>query len=75
MKKKEDMLKESYNILCLFIEITEKKIVIWDAGITVFAVPTLFFGCTTALTLSLTLFILMCYVIQGIRIIQSNTSL
>jgi hypothetical protein len=46
------MLKESYNILCVFIEITGKKIVIWDAGITAFAVPTLYFICTTALTLS-----------------------
>ena len=51
MRIKEHMLKETDNILYLFVEITEKKIVIWDAGITVFAVPTLFFSCTTALTL------------------------
>lgn len=35
----------------MFIEITEKKIVIWDAGITVFAVLTLVFSCNTALAL------------------------
>ena len=51
MRKKEHMLKETENFLCVFIEIIEKKNVIWDAGIAVFAVPTLFCTSNTALTL------------------------
>jgi hypothetical protein len=43
MRKKEHTLKETDYILYLLIEITEKKIVIWDAGITELAVPALFF--------------------------------
>jgi hypothetical protein len=35
------MLKEKNYILYLLIEITESKIVIWDAGMTVLAVPAL----------------------------------
>jgi hypothetical protein len=42
-EEKEHMLKETNYILYVFIEITEKKIVIWDAAITVLAVPALFF--------------------------------
>jgi hypothetical protein len=45
-------IKHLKKILYVFIKIKKKKkIIIWDAGITVFAVPTLFFSCTRALTL------------------------
>ena len=48
---KELMLKKQ-TMMCVFLLKSQKrKFVIWGAEITVFAVPILFFSCTTALTL------------------------
>jgi len=44
------MLKKQTTFCVCLLKSQKRKFGIWDAGITVFAVPTLFFSCTTALT-------------------------
>ena len=45
------MLKKQTTFCMCLLKSQKRKFVIWDAGISVFAVRTLFFSCTTALTL------------------------
>jgi len=49
MRMKESMLKKQTTFCMCLLKSQKRKFVIWDPGITVFAVPTLFFSCTTAL--------------------------